>query len=483
MYIGIDLGTSSVKLLLSTKDGKVLRTISKEYPLYLKDSWSEQNPLDWYEKTIEGLKEVIESYEDQIQGIGFSGQMHGLVLLDKDDVVLRNAILWNDQRTESEVKYLNEEIGIEKLLEYTGNIALTGLTAPKVLWVKNNEPEIFSQINKIMLPKDYLIYRLTGKFVTDVSDVSGTLYYDVNNKEYSQEMLGILGIKEKMLPQVFESSYVIGDLLRKVKKELNITSTVGVVPGGGDQAVSAVGVGVVNDNQVSISLGTSGVIFVSSDSFKVDTKSYCQSYRHVNGKFHIMAVMLSAAGSLKWWYEEILKENDYVKLEKELSQSTLQDKLLFLPYLTGERAPINDSNARGVMFGLHRNHKPIDMTRSVIEGVTFALRDSIELIKKLGIDVTRVRVTGGGAKSNFWCQTIANVMNVEVSTLASEEGPALGAAILAMVGNKEYCNVQIACDKIVKTNNIYIPFPPIREEYQQKYEKFSKLYPTLKHLY
>lgn len=483
MYIGIDLGTSSVKLLLSTKDGQVIKSVTKDYPLYLKDSWSEQNPLDWYEQTIEGLKELIRTHEDQIQGIGFSGQMHGLVLLDKDDVILRNAILWNDQRTETEVNYLNEVIGIDKLLSLTGNIALTGLTAPKVLWVKKNEPEIFKQINKMMLPKDYLIYRLTNQFATDVSDVSGTLYYDVENNRYSQEILDILGIKENILPSVHESYEIIGNLSKELKKELNITQDVIVVPGGGDQAVSAVGVGVVEDNQVSLSLGTSGVIFVSANNFKVDKQSYCQSYRHANGKFHIMAVMLSAAGSLKWWYEEMLNEHDYKKLDEELYNSELKEGLQFLPYLTGERAPINDSNARGVMFGLHRNHKPIDLTRTVIEGVTFALKDSVELIKQLGIDVSQVRVTGGGAKSDFWCQTIANILNTEVYTLASEEGPALGAAILAMVGNKEYNNVQSACNAIIKTNKHFIPNPLDIEKYQTKYERFSKLYPTLKHLY
>ena len=482
MYIGIDLGTSGVKLILTDKLGNIKNTITKNYPLYLKDSWSEQDPNDWYNQTLVGLKELVKGYENNILGIGFSGQMHGLVLLDESDNILRNAILWNDQRTQQEVDYLNNEIGIDNLLEYTGNIALTGLTAPKVLWVKNNEPEVFKKISKIMLPKDYLIYKLTGEFKSDTSDTSGTLYYDCKEGKYSQDMLNILDIKESMLPEVIESYEVVGNLNDTIKKELNITQKVIVVPGGGDQAVGAVGVGVVDDNQVSISLGTSGVIFVSAKDYKVDKISHMQSYRHANGKFHIMAVMLSAAGSLKWWYEEILKDGDYKTLDERLNNTEMND-ILFLPYLTGERAPINDPNAKGVLFGLTRETKDIDITRSVIEGVTFALRDSVELIKNLGIDVDEVRITGGGSKSAFWCQLIADILNTTVYTITQEEGPALGASILAMVGNKEYKSVNEACKTIIKTNNKYTPNSPIIEDYNKKYKSFTKLYPAVKHLY
>ncbi len=372
MYIGIDLGTSGVKLILVTKEGRVIKTVTKSYDLLIpKPSWTEQNPNDWYIQTLEGLKELTEENK-QINGISFSGQMHGLVVLDENDNVLRNALLWNDQRTVKEVEYLNNEVGIKSLLQYTGNIALTGLTAPKILWIKNNEPEIFSRISKIMLPKDYLIYKLTGTFASDVSDTSGTLYFDVKNRCYSKEMLEILNINETQLPKVFESAEVVGKLTEELKKELSITKDVNVIAGGGDQAVGAIGVGIINDGACSISLGTSGVVFVASDNFKVDNQSYLQSYAHANGKNHLMGVMLNAAGSLKWWSESVFNLNDYPLFFDNISKTSIDDSLYFLPYLTGERSPINDSDALGVFFGLGLQHRKEHMDRSVVEGVTFA---------------------------------------------------------------------------------------------------------------
>lgn len=483
MYIGIDLGTSGVKLILTTPNGKVINVVSKEYPLLIpKPLWTEQDPNAWYDQTIAGLKELVKGFEQEIKGISFSGQMHGLVLLDKDDVVLRNALLWNDQRTVQEVEYLNKEIGIENLLQYTGNIALTGLTAPKVLWVKNNEPELFAKIDKIMLPKDYIAYKLSGNFATDVSDVSGTLYFDVANRKYSQEMLDILDIRADQLPKVYESYEVVGTLLPNIQKDLKIEQEVKIVIGGGDQAVGAVGVGIVGDGECSISLGTSGVVFVSSETFNVDRKSYLQSYAHSNGKYHLMGVMLNAAGALKWWSEAIFKKYNYEEFFEKLNDVEIEDDLYFLPYLSGERSPLNDPNARGVFFGLRLEHRKCNMDRAVIEGVTYALRDSFELIKNLDVPISTIRLTGGGAKSEIWAQMIADIMNVNTVTIAVEEGPALGASILAMVGCGEYQTVEDACNEIVQLNKMFTPNKLKSEQYNIKYNFFKRIYPSMKKL-
>lgn len=484
MFIGIDLGTSSVKLILVDKNGNLKRTVSRSYELIIpQPSWSEQDPNAWIHQSIDALKELVVGYESNIQGISFSGQMHGLVLLDEEDNVIRNALLWNDQRTTKEVDYLNNEIGIDNLLTYTGNIALTGLTAPKILWVKNNEPENFKKISKVMLPKDYLSYILSGVFASDVSDLSGTLYFDVANRTYSKEMLNILGINESQLPAIYESSDCIGTLKPEIKGILNIKQDVKIIIGGGDQAVGAVGVGIVEDGTCSISLGTSGVVFVASDTFNVDYKSYLQSYAHSNGKYHIMGVMLNAAGSLKWWSEQINKDNEYDEFFEALNNTPIEDSLFFLPYLQGERSPINDANAKGVFFGLGLHHNKVNMDRAVIEGITFALRDTFELIKKLGVSINSLRITGGGAKSKIWAQMISDIMNVDVVTIEIEEGPALGAAILAMVGCNEYQSVAIACDNIVQTKDTYTPNKSNTTKYNKKYDNFIKLYPQLKPLF
>jgi len=484
MYIGIDLGTSGVKIILVTNTGEVIKTVSRSYELLIpKPSWSEQDPNAWYTQTISGLKELVVGYENDIKGISFSGQMHGLVILDEQDKVLRNALLWNDQRTTNEVEYLNETVGIKTLLEYTGNIALTGLTAPKILWVKNNEPEIFEQISKVMLPKDYLLFKLSGSFASDVSDLSGTLYFDPKTRTYSKEMLDILGINETMLPSINESYDVVGTLTDDILEELNITQEVKIIAGGGDQAVGAVGVGIVGDGECSISLGTSGVIFVSSKEFAVDYKSYLQSYAHANGKYHIMAVMLNAAGAIKWWNESVFDSTDYDKYYERVSKANINENLFFLPYLTGERAPINDPYAKGVIYGLGIHHKKEDLDLAIVEGVTFALRDSFELIKNLGVDISRVRITGGGAKSNVWAQLISDILDVEVVKIEAQEGPALGAAILAMVGCGEFKSVESACEQIVTLSDLFKPNEEKATYYNKKYQLFTRIYPKLKGLH
>lgn len=484
MYVGIDLGTSSVKLILTDKAGHIYRTVVKKYDIYMtKESWSEQNPIDWYRQTLIGLKELIFGLEESVKGISFSGQMHGLTLLDKDGNVIRNAILWNDQRSTKEVDYLNHVYGIDQLIQETGNIALTGLTLPKLLWVKENEPANFKKIAKVLLPKDYLVYKLTNQFVSDASDSSGTLYYDVKNRRYSKALLDLIGLDESCFPKIFESYEVIGSLSDETKAYLKLSHDVLVIAGGGDQAVGAVGLGIVNNNDVNISLGTSGVIFVSSDEFKIDHQSHLQSYAHANGKYHIMAVMLSAAGSVEWYNSKILDSQNYELLFDSIDKIDPSQELYFLPYLMGERAPINDPYAKGVFFGLSMKHDKYDLARSVIEGVTFALKDSFVLFKSLGIDITSVKITGGGAKSKTWCQLISDILNVEVNTIAIDEGPAFGAAILAMVGCHEYDSVEAACKAIIQTNAKYTPDPNRVEIYQHKYERFSQLYPAVKGLF
>lgn len=484
MYIGIDLGTSSVKLILVNPSGEILKTLSGSYEVKIpKPSWSEQDPNAWYDETYRCLKEIVKGHEHEIDGIGFSGQMHGLVLLDEEDRVLRNAILWNDQRTIKEVDYLNHVVGIDKLLDYTGNMAMTGLTAPKIMWVKRNEAAIFRQIHKIMLPKDYVLYKLSNVFASDVSDLSGTLFFDPKTKSYSKEMLAILGINEGMLPAVYESYQVVGLLSDEIKKDLGISQDVKIIAGGGDQPVGAVGTGIVDDGGCSLSLGTSGVIFVSSETFKVDNQSHFQAGVHANGKYLIMAVMLNAAGTIKWWNESIHNTDDYRSFYDSLSQANPKEQLYFLPYLSGERAPINDPCAKGVLLGLQSHHTKVDIDRAIVEGVTFALKDSFESIKKLGIPIERLRLTGGGAKSDIWAQMIADSLEVKVDKIQSEEGPALGAAILAMVGSQAYPSVKLACEAIVRVEKTFVPNQSASQIFQMKYRHFQNIYPRLKSLF
>ncbi len=483
-YIGIDLGTSGVKLILVSSKGEILRTLTKSYELLIpQPMWTEQRPNDWFKQTIAGLKELVIGYEDKIQAISFSGQMHGLVVLDENDKVLRNALLWNDQRTSKEVDYLNNVIGIDTLLEETGNIALTGLTAPKLLWIRNNEPEIFDKIAKIMLPKDYLIYKLTNVFATDVSDVSGTLYYDVGNKAYSKKMLEVLGITERQLPKVFESSKVVGLIDPKIASLIGINESVKIIAGGGDQAVGAIGTGVVNAGECSISLGTSGAVFVADDKFNIDYKTHLQSYAHSNGKYHLMGVTLNAAGSLKWWLENVLKDKDYDLFFEKIILTPIQDHLFFLPYLNGERAPINNPNAKGIFIGLRIDHTNEHLGRAVIEGVTYSLKQTFEIVKNLGVNMKSVKITGGGAKSVIWAQMIADIFNIKIETIQSEEGPAYGAAILAMVGDGLYSSVEKACEELIKIKQEFYPNSEFVNLYNQKYDIYKKIYPHIRELY
>lgn len=483
MYIGIDLGTSAVKLLLMSPEGKVVRTVSKEYPLlFPKENWIEQDPNEWIEKTFEAFSEFTSEELKSVKAISFSGQMHGSVFLDKEDKVIRPALLWCDQRTVDECRILNKKFG-SKLIELTGNIAITGFTAPKILWLKNNEPENFKKINKIMLPKDYLAFRLSGIYSTDVSDASGTLLLDIKNRKWCKEILEELEIQEENLPKLFESYECIGTIKRDIAQKYGFNEEVKIVAGGGDQATGAVGVGVVKDGVLSVALGTSGVVFANSSSYSADDEARLHSFCHANGGYHQMGVMLSAAGALKWWVEGINKSKDYAQLvEEEAGKSKLDEKLLFLPYLTGERTPHNDPDARGAFVGVNIQHERADMTRSVLEGITFGLKDSLELIKNTGVLTNVARVSGGGAKSNFWKQMIADILNLKVEIINSTEGPAFGAAILAAVGDGCFNNVNEACEKLIEVIDTKYPNSKNIDFYEKKYQKFKKLYPLLKNL-
>ncbi len=486
MYsIGVDLGTSSVKILVMDSNGQIVKAITKEYPLnFPKPLWSEQNPNDWLDQSLAGIEEALDTLDkSSVVSIGFSGQMHGLVMLDDSDKIIRPAILWNDQRSTVETNYLNNTIGMEKLNAHTGNIAFPGFTAPKLLWVKNNEPDNFSKIAKVMLPKDFLAYKLSGVFATDYADASGTLYLDVEKKIWSQEMLGILGIGEEVLPELHESYDVIGTLTQEYAKRLGLNESVKIVIGSGDQACAAIGGGVVSHGKCSISLGTSGVVFIHSDEFIKDPQSRLHAFCHANGAYHLMGCMLSAAGASKWWVENIQKSIDYDLLFGEAEEARIINQLYFMPYLMGERSPHNDPDARGVFWGLNMSHTRGDMTRAVLEGVAFGLRDSFEIVKGLGQNIEEIIINGGGSKSDFWCQMIADVMHTKVVKLENDAGPAYGAAILAAVGAGVFQSVTEACGKIIKTTEEYVPNSQNEMLYDQKYETFSKLYPSLKDLF
>ena len=483
-YIGVDLGTSAVKLLLMEGSGKICNIVSKEYPLFFPHpGWSEQNPEDWFTQSIEGIKELTEGIDrKEVAGIGFGGQMHGLVTLDKDDNVIRPAILWNDGRTGEETEYLNTVIGKEKLSQYTANIAFAGFTAPKILWMQKHEPENFKKVVKIMLPKDYLAYRLSGSFCTDVSDASGMLLLDVKNRCWSKEMLEICHITEEQLPKLYESWQVVGNLKAEVAKELGFSEDVKVVAGAGDNAAAAVGTGTVGDGQCNISLGTSGTIFISSKDFGVDENNALHSFDHADGSYHLMGCMLSAASCNKWWSEEILKTKDFAA-EQAPIQKLGENQVFFLPYLMGERSPHNNPDARGVFFGMSMDTTRADMTQAVLEGVAFGLRDSLEVARSLGIHIERTKICGGGAKSPLWKKIIANVMNLKVDVPENEEGPSMGGAMLAAVGCGEYPDVETICNKLVRVVDTVEPEPELVAKYEEKYRKFRKLYPAMKELF
>lgn len=483
-YIGIDLGTSAVKLLLMREDGKILKIVNREYPIsFPKPGWSQQNPQDWYRETVAGLKELLQgSDKSQAAGISFGGQMHGLVVLDEHDEVIRPAILWNDGRTAEESEYLNQEIGKDKLSKYTANISFAGFTAPKVLWLKKHEPENYARICKIMLPKDYLAYCLSGVHCSDVSDASGTLFFDVEHRRWSEEMCEICGVKKEWLPNVFESYEPVGTLKPELAAELGISEKTVIAAGAGDNAAAAVGTGTVGDGACNISLGTSGTVFISTEKFGVDGNNALHSFAHADGSYHLMGCMLSAASCNKWWMDEIIGTDDYAG-EQQGIQALGENHVYFLPYLMGERSPHNDPDARGAFIGLTMDTVREDMTQAVLEGVAFALRDSLEIARSLGIEIKRTKICGGGAKSPLWKKIVANVLGICVDVPESEEGPSMGGAMLAAVACGAYKSVEEAAQAIVKMKEVIEPEPELTALYELRYQKFREIYPVCRPLF
>ena len=486
LYIGIDLGTSAAKLLLMDELGEIKNVISKEYPLeFPKPGWSQQNPEDWRKAILEGIPELLIGFDGaSVVGIGCGGQMHGLVILDENDNVIRPAILWNDGRTAAQVDYLNNEVGKEKLSGMTANIAFAGFTAPKILWIRENEPENFARIAKIMLPKDYVNYILTGVHACDYSDASGMLLLDVEHKCWSRQMLEIVGVTEKQMPKLFESYHCIGTVKPDVAKLLGLGEHVVVAAGAGDNAAAAVGTGVVGEGGCNISLGTSGTVFISSEKFGVDSTNALHAFAHADGGYHLMGCMLSAASCNKWLMEDILQTTDYAAQQAAIREACLgENHTYFLPYLMGERSPINDTDARGTFIGMTMDTTRADLVQAVLEGVAFAIRDSVEVARSLGISITSSKICGGGAKSALWKRILANVLNIPLESPESEQGPGMGGAMLAMVACGAYDSVKAVCDRFVRVAAVVEPEPALVAKYEKRYQQFRKIYPACKRLF
>lgn len=482
-YIGVDLGTSSCKMIISN-DVQVLNSVTKNYPIYYPNiGWSEQNPEDWWISFKDGIKELTNNIDsDKIRSISIAGQMHSLVILDKNDQIIRPSILWNDGRTFEETNYLNNVIKKTKLSELTANICFAGFTAPKLLWLKKNELENFNKIEKIMLPKDYLNYLLTGVHSCDYSDASGTLLLDVKNKKWSKEMMQICDISEKQLPTLYESYQPIGKILPSVAVELGLNSNIIVAAGAGDNAAAAISTNTIGDNNCNISLGTSGTIFISSKKFNVDSNNALHSFAHADGNYHLMGCILSAASCNQWFCDNILREKNYQQLQESINNELLgNNTIYFLPYLMGERSPINDTNARGTFIGLSSDTSYKEMLLAVLEGVAFAIRDNLEIVKKLGLQILSTTVTGGATISKLWMQILANILNIELQIPSEESGPSLGAVYLAKAA---YNNSNSLSDYInLNIKEIIKPNPILSQLYEDKYKKYKLLYPTLKQLF
>ncbi len=483
--IGIDIGTTGVKTLLCNNNGKIISSSLNEYPLsHLKPGWAEQDPDDWWKAAIESIRSVMNDTNinrEDVKAVGLTGQMHGAVFLDGNNNVLRPAILWCDQRTSSECDDINRIIGKENLIILTSNPALTGFTAPKILWVRKNEPRIYEKTKKILLPKDYIRFRLIGEFASDVSDASGTLLFDVKNRKWSDEVLEKLNIDKNLLPEVYESTEITGTLTKDASKLTGLSTETAVVAGAGDQAAGAVGCGIVEEGIISSTIGTSGVVFAYTDKVKTDPLGSVHTFCHaVPGKWHVMGAVLAAGGSFKW-LRDMLGEDSYQPMTEQASKAPVgSEGLIFLPYLMGERTPHADPDAKAVFFGISPRHTRAYIIRSVMEGVSFGLRDSLEIIKKLDIPVSEIRASGGGAKSKLWKQIQADVNKESIYTINVDEGPAFGAALLAMVGAGIFPSVPEACRQTIKTIDKIEPVIKNTKIYDEYYKLYKKLYSSLK---
>lgn len=491
-YIGIDIGTSSTKSVLFDEKGSPLLSSLYEYDIIsTKPGYAEENPKDWFDAVIKCLKDITKEYPN-INGIGLSGQMHGLVLLDKNDNILRNSIIWCDNRTSNEKKEIEEKIGKERIKEITGNEAMAPFTLAKLLWVKRNEPDTFSKIDKIMLPKDYIRYMLTGSFTTDYSDASGTQMVDIFNKRYSKEILDAFSIKESWLPKLKESTDITGYLKEDIKQILNLNSNTFVVGGAGDQAAAAIGSGIINPTDVSIVLGSSGVVFNPIKKEDINPNLPVQVFMHaIKDTYHIMGVTNGCGLSYKWFKETFCAEEEQQALKQEISiYDLLNEKasrsnpgsngLLYLPYLNGERTPHNDPYATGTFIGIRQSTTKEDFTRSILEGVTYSLRDCNSLLDEKDY---KIYLSGGGAKSSLWREIIATNLKHEVLRIDQNEGGALGVAILAMVADGKYSSVEEACAKIIKLKDITKSVKENEHIYDKQYEQYKNLYKSLKDFY
>ena len=483
--LGIDLGTSGTKTVLFRSDGTAMAAHTVEYPLYQpQNGWAEQEPSDWWRAVRETVQAVLHKSgvaAADIAGVGISGQMHGLVMLDERGEVLHRSILWCDGRTGEECREITETVGAEKLIAITANPALAGFTAGKILWVRKHLPEVYKACRHILLPKDYIRYCLTGQFATEVSDASGMNLLDVPRRQWSDEILNKLDIDPALLGRMYESVDVTGTVTAEAAALTGLAEGTPVVGGAGDNAAAAVGCGAVGGGRCNISLGTSGTVFISSDHFRVDANNALHAFAHADGHYHLMGCMLSAASCNKWLCEEILKTSDFAGEQKDITDEKLgENHVYFLPYLMGERSPINDTNARGTFTGMTMDTSRSDLVQAVLEGVAFAIRDSFEVAKSLGIAIPRSNVCGGGAKSPLWRRIFANVLGIPLDMVKTEQGPGYGAAMLAMVGCGKFASVQAAADALVEVASTTEPDAALTAKYEARYQNFKKLYPALK---
>jgi xylulokinase len=496
-FLGIDIGTSGTKTLAIDETGKILASATAEYPCHApKPLWSEQDPEDWWNATVATVRAVVKKAKlkpADVRGIGLSGQMHGSVFLDKNNKVIRRAILWNDQRTAAECEEIESRAGgRKKLIKLVANPALTGFTAPKILWLRNHEPKNFDKLKKVLLPKDEIRRRLTGEFATEVSDASGMLLLDVAKRRWSKPLLDKLELDESLLATCYESEDVTGKLSRETADLLGLSTDCIVVGGAGDCAAGAVGNGIVLPGVLSTSIGTSGVMFVHSDDMKMDPAGRIHTFCHaVRGKWHMMGVTLSAGGSLQW-FRNALCQTDKLAADKKKTEfydllnseagkvAAGSQGLFFLPYLSGERTPHADPNARGCFIGLTLSHGRGHLTRSILEGVTYSLRDSLEIIRGLGVPVKQIRASGGGSRSQLWRQIQADVFGQNVVTINSEEGPAFGVALLAAVGAGAYKSIQEACSATIRVVHELPPQKDAAKVYDRAFPEYQQLYQSLK---
>lgn len=494
--LGLDVGTTGVKTILIDYEGRIVASATFGVPLHTPHPlWSEQKPEDWWLASIRSIKKTIETANvnpERIQGIGLTGQMHGLVLLNSQNKVLRNAILWNDQRTGPQCEAITNKIGFEKLLELTGNPVLPGFTAPKILWVRQNEPDVYAEITRFLLPKDYIRFKLTGEFATDVSDASGTSLFHVANRKWCEPVFDALEIPKSWAPECFESLETTGKVNEKAAEQTGLAKGTPVVAGGGDQAAQAIGTGLYEPGSVSITLGTSGVVFAPTKKALIDAQGRLHSFCHAAfDTWHVMGVMLSAGGSFRWLKDTVCllekmtasnsKTNPYELMTRQAKQAPPGcEGLFFLPYLSGERTPYPDPNARGSFVGLTLRHGRAHLIRAVIEGICFGLRDCFELIQSLGITPEQIRVSGGGANSRLWRQILSDILNVRVTRVNHSQGAALGTAMMAGTGSGIYPSIGEACHRIIRITDSIEPRQKNRSVYEDSYALYRKLYPALK---